>query len=384
MFGRCACSRVFMHDCAVLVLAKGLRKLRMPVEIETWEPSFPPPRAANAEASDDEDGPDARLDLRIEELLDATVVVDYSLVGATNLYAPATAKTLFASAQRGKHARYREFDAATGRRFTNLKLRPFIQSTFGSLGPEACALLRDVRKEAGVSTRALEDRLAVFLARAVARRLRRAYGVCSIAPPEASSWWPDLPQSGPGRAPDEPDERSTPSTPRATSAAPRSAAGRSSSKVTSHAEEGVRERSEVSKETGGTPPDRTGSRTRESSGSHGKEPRGGKSSRGKELKSGNRPVGKVPEYANRSQGNGQPGPKVARHAGNGRGPRGSRPEFGKPGGIYGPDGARLPAPVFYRANKERYQVRVRRVDGKHHRDLATAIAEASVLCVEPA
>ncbi|MEO2237237.1 MAG: hypothetical protein ABGW95_03190, partial [Candidatus Poseidoniia archaeon] len=146
VFGKCACSRVFMHNCAVLVLAKGLRKrpLRMPVEVETWEPSFPPPRAANAEACDDEDGPDARLDLRIEELLDTTVVVDYSLVGATNLYAPATAKTLFASAQRGKHDRYREYDAATGRRFTNLKLRPFIQSTFGSLGPEACAFLRDV------------------------------------------------------------------------------------------------------------------------------------------------------------------------------------------------------------------------------------------------
>ena len=111
VFGRCACSRVFMHDCAVLVLAKGLRKrpLRMPVEVETWEPSFPPPRAPDAEASDVEDGPDARLDLRIEELGDATVVVDYSLVGATNLYAPATAKTLFVSAQRGKHARYREY-----------------------------------------------------------------------------------------------------------------------------------------------------------------------------------------------------------------------------------------------------------------------------------
>ena len=67
-----------------------------------------------------------------------------------------------------------------------------------------------------------------------------------------------------------------------------------------------------------------------------------------------------------------------------RGRREDRPEIGTPGGIYGPGGAQLPAHVFYRASKERYQARVRRVDGKHHRNLADAVAEASALCGVPA
>ena len=124
--------------------------------------------------------------------------------------------------------------------------------------------------------------------------------------------------------------------------------------------------------------------------SHSKEPKIGQSSEphGKELKYGESPHGKEPKIGSRpdcgdsSQDNGQPGPKAARRAGKSRGPRESRPEFGEPGGIYGPDGARLPAHVFYRASKRRYRARVRRVDGKHHRDLAAAIAEASALCVE--
>ena len=83
-------------------------------------------------------------------------------------------------------------------------------------------------------------------------------------------------------------------------------------------------------------------------------------------------------------GYGQSGPKIPRHAGTKRGPRESRPEFGKPGGIYGPGGSRLPAHVLYRAGKQRYQARVRRVDGKRHRNLADAVAEASALRGVPA
>jgi hypothetical protein len=380
VWGRCACARAFLHDCAVQVLAKELQKtpIKLPVATETWEPSFPPPRKPEHRQTEGNGEPDARLDLRIELLRDTTVVVDYSLVGATNLYAPATAKTLFAAAQRAKHDRYQEFDPATGRRATNLKVRPFIQSTFGSLGPEAGALLRDVRREAKCSTRALEDRLAVFLARAGARRLRRAYGAYSVAPPEPSSWWPGLPRPGPS-APDD--------------AGP---GGRSPDRGVTG-----RERTEDSNEAGGTHPDFTGRRARKSSGPHGSVPEGGKRSHskepkigqssephGKELKYGESPHGKElkigsrPDCGDSSQDNGQPGPKAARRAGKSRGPRESRPEFGEPGGIYGPDGARLPAHVFFRANKGRYLVRARRVDGKHHQDLAAAIAEASALCVE--
>ena len=97
--------------------------------------------------------------------------------------------------------------------------------------------------------------------------------------------------------------------------------------------------------------------------------------------------GKEPRYGKGSSGSGQSGPVIPRHAGAKRGPRESRPEFGRPGGIYGPGppgGGRLPAHVFYRATKQRYQARVRRVDGKQHRDLADAVAEASALCSVPA
>jgi hypothetical protein len=118
--------------------------------------------------------------------------------------------------------------------------------------------------------------------------------------------------------------------------------------------------------------------------SHGKEQKDGKSSQGKELKNGKSSNGKEPKCGKGSQGNGQSGPKMGRHAGKTRGPRESRPEIGKPGGIYGPGGSQLPVHVFYRANKQRYQARVRRVDGKHHRDLADAVAEAIALCGEPA
>jgi len=129
----------------------------------------------------------------------------------------------------------------------------------------------------------------------------------------------------------------------------------------------------------------TGSHTRKSCGSNGKElkdgnssngkePKSGKGSHGKELKNGNSSNGKEPKLGKGSQG----------IVGKTRGPRESRPEFGKPGGIYGPGGSQLPVHVFYRADKQRYRARVRGVDGKYCRVLADAVAEASALCGEPA
>ena len=134
----------------------------------------------------------ARRHGRVECLRDATNVVDYKLGGATCPSAPQSAAVLFNRIAARNRDQYREHDDA-GRRATNLKLRPFIQSTFGSIGPDAVAFLADVRADTGASTRALQDRLSIFLARAVARRLRRAHGAFGVPPPEAAGWWPEAP-----------------------------------------------------------------------------------------------------------------------------------------------------------------------------------------------
>jgi hypothetical protein len=461
VWGKCACARGFIHDCAVQVLAKEMRKppLKMPVATETWEPSFPPTRRPGEEEGDGEDGPDARLDIRIELLNDATVVVDYSLVGASNLSAPAAAATLFASAQRLKHRRYQEYDAATGRRTTNLKVRPFIQSTFGPFGPEAAALLRDIRSESKCSTRALEDRLAVFLARAVARRLRRAYGAYSVESPESASWWPDLPRPGPG-PPDVagPDDRSPGGPPggRAPYSSLISPDKRSPSNGKKKAEEEKEQREEV-KETGDPHPGcrsnlrggqsrngkglpcsreraqngKTGSPTRKSYGSQEKEANGlpcsgeraqnGKNGTGSPTRKshGSRAMGKLGKglscSGERAQGDGKadrciPALEYRLECRKGMGTldpgaaqkrmpprrgglspektaacvskychRELRPERGKPGGIYGPDGAKLPESVFYRLSKKRYQARARGVDGGPHKTLEAAVAAVAQL-----
>ena len=61
-----------------------------------------------------------------------------------------------------------------------------------------------------------------------------------------------------------------------------------------------------------------------------------------------------------------------------KGRREVRPERGKPGGIYGPDGAKLPESVFYRLLKKRFQARAGGVDGRHHKTLEAAVAEADL------
>jgi hypothetical protein len=390
--------------------------LKMPVATETWEPSFPPTRRPGEEEGDGEDGPDARLDIRIELLNDATVVVDYSLVGASNLSAPAAAATLFASAQRLKHRRYQEYDAATGRRTTNLKVRPFIQSTFGPFGPEAAALLRDIRRESKCSTRALEDRLAVFLARAVARRLRRAYGAYSVESPESASWWPDLPRPGPG-PPDVagPDDRSPGGPPggRAPYSSLISPDKRSPSNGKKKAEEEKEQREEV-KETGDPHPgcrsnlrggqsrngkNGTGSPTRKSHGSRAMGKLGkGLSCSGEQAQGDGKADRCIPalEYrleCRKGMGTLDPGAAQKRMPPRrgGLSPektaacvskychRELRPERGKPGGIYGPDGAKLPESVFYRLSKKRYQARARGVDGGPHKTLEAAVAAVAQL-----
>ena len=61
-----------------------------------------------------------------------------------------------------------------------------------------------------------------------------------------------------------------------------------------------------------------------------------------------------------------------------------RPEHGKPGGIYGPDGAKLPESVYYRLAKKRFQARVKGVDGSHHKTCEAAVAEVALLRPMPA
>ena len=317
-FGVCASGRTALHDCAVRILGKELKRrpLGLAVEVESWEPSFPPPRRAGhpcphgerarRAAEDTNDEPCARLDLRVECLRDATNVVDYKLGGATCPSAPQSAAVLFSRMATRNRDQYRERDDE-GRRATNLKLRPFIQSTFGSIGPDAVAFLADVRAETGASTRALQDRLAIFLARAVARRLRRAYGAYSVPPPETAGWWPEAPQ--PGSAPP-----------------------------------------------------------------------GGDGSGGAEA--GWWGDALASDGASDAPAAGTPGDGAAAPGGaprKGGKPRESKPLRGAPGGIYGPDGARLPPNVFYLKGKKRYQSGLGQTKGKNRVTLAVACPDAALL-----
>ena len=164
---------------------------------------------------------------------------------------------------------------------------------------------RDVRLETGASTRALQDRLAIFLARAVARRLRRAYGSFNVALPDSGGWWPDLQPAGPN-APG--------------GAAPREGhLGWWAGAVAGALGRGADEPGDASH------------------------------------------------------------PRPAPRGSKGGKPRESKPLRGSPGGIYGPDGVRLPSNVFYLLAKKRYQSGIGQTKGANRQFLAEACADAALL-----
>ena len=359
VFAKCRCGRTSEHDGAVIVLVKELRKLGLLVEPESWEPALhaapassrpsrrrrrPPPCDGDAD-----DGQAARLDARIELLLDAVALIDYKLGGATNPSAPATAAAFFAREARAKFARYRVHGPG-GQRLTNLELRAFIQSTFGALGPEARGLLRDVRADTGKSTRALECRLSIYLARAVARRLRRAYGAYVLPPAHASGHWVGQRVSGSARC--------GPAVLPAAAAAgqPPGPGDLCPSQLSSLLDcDGLSADMVISQVESRSPADAALS-----------------------VHAGDVSPAAVRLVESTSAAPSQAcsSPSPARRAGRSA-PRALKPLQGTPGGIYGPDGRRLPDSVFFELKKNTFRARVTPAVGAHRRTIAEACADVA-------
>ena len=60
-----------------------------------------------------------------------------------------------------------------------------------------------------------------------------------------------------------------------------------------------------------------------------------------------------------------------------RAPRALKPLQGTPGGIYGPDGRRLPDSVFFEQKKNTFRARVTPAVGAHRRTIAEACADVA-------
>ena len=273
----------------------------------------------------------------------------------------------------------------------------------------------------------------------MARRLRRAYGAYSVAPPETPGWWPDLPRPGPSTADDSaphgrsPGRRGAPPPPRelGTTTEPQAGAAEGSSapgasglgalspspplvfspslslfppltsvgisreeKKKDERRNGQKKHEKDPKELRLAESDGNGhvkAGHEKAGGSVASEPNGQEKAGGSVAIEPNRhrkaggSVAIEPKDQTQAGGSVANEPRSQEKAGRAsKGRREVRPERGKPGGIYGPDGAKLPESVFYRLLKKRFQARAGGVDGRYHKTLEAAVAEAELFRATPA